>query len=72
MEVSGNKPKSNGMGDNADAPAGVGVRLGGGAAIVAPVSAFPNGVPGNALIVLPVTQPTEELKNLLEVEASTL
>ncbi|HQP33768.1 MAG TPA: hypothetical protein PLI95_01250 [Polyangiaceae bacterium] len=65
MEVSGNKPKSNGMGDNADAPAGVGVQLGGGAAIVAPVSAFPNGVPGNALIVLPVTQPTEELKNLL-------
>lgn len=65
MEVSGNKPKSNGMGENPEAPQGVGVQLGGGAAIVAPVSAFPNGVPGNALIVLPVTQPTDELKNLL-------
>ncbi len=43
----------------------LGVSLSGGAAIVAPVSAFPNGVPGNALIVLPVTQPSEELKNKL-------
>lgn len=44
----------------------VGVALSGGAAIVAPVSAFPNGVPGNAMIVLPITQPTDELKAKLE------
>jgi tetratricopeptide (TPR) repeat protein len=43
----------------------LGVSLSGGAAIVAPVSAFPNGVPGNALIVLPLTQPTDDLKNKL-------
>ncbi len=39
------------------APAGAGgaaVQLKGGAAILAPVSAFPNGVPGNALILLPI------------------
>jgi tetratricopeptide (TPR) repeat protein len=30
------------------------IQLKGGAAIVAPVSAFPNGVPGNALILLPI------------------
>jgi tetratricopeptide (TPR) repeat protein len=39
--------------------------LQGGAAIVAPVSAFPGGVPGNALIVLPLSQPTEELTNAI-------
>jgi tetratricopeptide (TPR) repeat protein len=37
------------------------LQLQGGAAIVAPVSAFPGGVPGNALIVLPLSQPSEEL-----------
>jgi hypothetical protein len=37
------------------------LQLQGGAAIVAPVSAFPGGVPGNALIVLPLSQPNEEL-----------
>lgn len=37
------------------------LQLQGGAAIVAPVSAFPSGVPGNALIVLPLSQPTAEL-----------
>jgi tetratricopeptide (TPR) repeat protein len=36
------------------APVGAAVQLKGGAAILAPVSAFPNGVPGNALIVLPI------------------
>src|SRR6185437_3499917 len=36
------------------APAGAAVQLKGGAAILAPVSAFPNGVPGNALILLPI------------------
>jgi tetratricopeptide (TPR) repeat protein len=44
----------------------VGMALTGGAAIVAPVSAFPNGVPGNALIVLPLTQPSEEFKRQVE------
>lgn len=37
------------------------LQLQGGAAIVAPVSAFPGGVPGNALIVLPIAKPNEEL-----------
>ncbi|HEX3776372.1 MAG TPA: hypothetical protein VHV51_17990 [Polyangiaceae bacterium] len=37
------------------------LNLQGGAAIVAPVSAFPGGVPGNALIVLPLSKPTDEL-----------
>lgn len=33
----------------------------GGAAILAPVSAFPGGVPQGALIVLPIKKPTDEL-----------
>ena len=37
------------------------LQLRGGAAIVAPPSAFPSGIPGNALIVLPLAQPSEEL-----------
>jgi tetratricopeptide (TPR) repeat protein len=43
-----------------------GLQIQGGAAIVAPVSAFPNGVPGNALILIPVNKPTEELMGQLE------
>src|SRR5580704_18307981 len=43
-----------------------GLQIQGGAAIVAPVSAFPNGVPGNALIVIPVNKPTDELMAMLE------
>jgi hypothetical protein len=43
-----------------------GLQLQGGAAIVAPVSAFPNGVPGNALIMIPISKPTDELNALLE------
>jgi tetratricopeptide (TPR) repeat protein len=43
-----------------------GLQIQGGAAIVAPVSAFPNGVPGNALIVIPVNKPTDELTGMLE------
>src|SRR4051812_1011203 len=43
-----------------------GLNIAGGAAIVAPVSAFPNGVPGNALIVIPVNKPTDELVGMLE------
>jgi tetratricopeptide (TPR) repeat protein len=42
------------------------LQLQGGAAIVAPVSAFPGGVPGNALIVLPLTQPSDELKEAMK------
>src|SRR5450631_144380 len=34
--------------------AGPALQLTGGAAILAPISAFPNGVPGNALILLPI------------------
>lgn len=35
-------------------PNGPGITLTGGAAILAPISAFPNGVPGNALVVIPL------------------
>ena len=34
--------------------AGPALQLKGGAAILAPISAFPNGVPGNALVLLPI------------------
>src|SRR5580693_2527879 len=37
------------------AAAGPGIQLKGGAAILAPISSFPNGVPGNALVLLPIT-----------------
>lgn len=37
----------------------------GGAAIVAPVTAFPGGIPNNALIVLPVAKPSDELQTKL-------
>ena len=43
-----------------------GLQIQGGAAIVAPVSAFPSGVPGNAMIVIPVNKPTDELMAMLE------
>ena len=42
------------------------LQITGGAAIVAPVSAFPGGVPGNALVVLPLAQPNEELLGMLK------
>lgn len=42
------------------------LQLSGGAAIVAPVSAFPGGVPANALIVLPVTKATPALEETLK------
>jgi tetratricopeptide (TPR) repeat protein len=42
------------------------LQIQGGAAIVAPVSAFPGGVPGNALVVLPLSQPSDELKESLK------
>lgn len=50
---------------NGQQAAAAGLQITGGAAIVAPVSAFPNGVPGNALIVIPLSKPTEELNELL-------
>src|ERR1700684_1777219 len=34
--------------------AGPALQLQGGAAILAPISSFPNGVPGNALVLLPI------------------
>src|SRR4051812_22810408 len=42
------------------------LNLQGGAAIVAPVSAFPGGVPGNALIVLPLSKPSDDLTEQLK------
>jgi tetratricopeptide (TPR) repeat protein len=45
------------------------LQLRGGAAIVAPPSAFPSGVPGNALIVLPLSQPSDELTEKLSTGA---
>ncbi len=42
------------------------LQLSGGAAIVAPVSAFPGGVPANALIVLPLSKPKEELAEAIK------
>lgn len=52
--------------NNAAGGAAKGLQIKGGAAIVAPISAFQNGVPPNALIVLPVNAITEEFKGLLE------
>ncbi len=42
------------------------LQLTGGAAIVAPVSAFPGGVPGNALVVLPLTKPDDKLADAMK------
>ena len=42
------------------------LQIPGGAAIIAPVSAFPNGVPANALDRDPVSQPTDELTSSLK------
>src|ERR1044072_7297735 len=43
-----------------------GLQIQGGAAIVAPVTAFQNGIPPNALVVLPIQKVTDELKESLE------
>ncbi len=43
-----------------------GLNIQGGAAIVAPVTAFQNGIPPNALVVLPIQKMTDELKQKLE------
>src|SRR6188474_3608849 len=42
------------------------LQLTGGAAIVAPVNAFPGGVPGNALVVLPLSKPSDDLMNAMK------
>src|SRR6185436_1215791 len=59
---SGGPGRPNGPGG----PAGAGLQITGGAAIMAPVSAFPGGIPNNALVVLPLSAPTDELKSQLE------
>ncbi len=41
------------------------LKLKGGAAIVAPVAAFPGGIPSNALVVVPVTKPSDDLEKRL-------
>ena len=43
-----------------------GLQISGGAAIVAPVSQFQNGIPPNALIVLPIQKISDEMKEKLE------
>jgi tetratricopeptide (TPR) repeat protein len=47
-------------------PQGANLQLKGGAAIVAPVGAFQGGIPQNALVVLPIAKPTDELIKKLE------
>lgn len=42
-----------------------GLQIQGGAAIVAPASAFPTGLPQNALVVVPISKPTDELMEKL-------
>ncbi len=44
-----------------------GLNIQGGAAIVAPITAFQNGVPPNALVVLPIQKMTDELKEKMAV-----
>src|SRR5580692_180308 len=48
----GQKPAP--TGPNNEPGRGAGISLNGGAAILAPVTAFPNGVPSNALILIPL------------------
>lgn len=42
------------------------LQLKGGAAIVAPVTAFPGGIPPNALVVLPLRKPTDEFQEKIK------
>ncbi len=53
-------------------PNPTGLQISGGAAIMAPVSAFPNGVPGNAIIVIPLSKPSDELKEQLNLGPTAL
>ena len=59
------RPGAPGGAGSSNGPPG-GLSIAGGAAIVAPVAAFPGGIPQNALIVLPLSTPTDELKAQLE------
>src|SRR6185436_13418481 len=61
----GARPGGAGGAGGPNGPPG-GLSITGGAAIVAPVNAFPGGIPQNALIVLPLSAPTPELKAQLE------
>lgn len=56
------QPNAPGQGGNPAAN----LQLKGGAAIVAPVSAFPSGVPANAIIVLPLPKASEELDEAMK------
>ncbi len=57
---------TNGNGNGANSGQGKlgmpGLQIQGGAAIVAPVAAFQGAIPPNALVVVPVNKPTDELK----------
>ncbi len=50
----------------ANTPLGANLSISGGAAIVAPVSAFNGAIPQNALILVPVKKPTEEFEAKLK------
>lgn len=54
-----------GAGPQPNGQQATGLNIQGGAAIIAPVSAFPNGIPGNAMVVLPIQKPSDELKEKL-------
>jgi predicted Zn-dependent protease len=60
------------MADAQNGPSPTGLQISGGAAIMAPVSAFPNGVPGNAIIVIPLNKPSDELKEQLNAGPQAL
>ena len=62
----GARPGGPGGAGGPNGPPAGGLSITGGAAIVAPVAAFPGGIPQNALIVLPLSAPTPELKSQLE------
>lgn len=51
---------------NARSPSPTNLQLRGGAAIIAPPSAFPSGMPGNALVVVPLAQPSDELRDKIK------
>jgi len=53
--TAGNTPGKQGAALGAGAAGGPGIQIKGGAAILAPITAFPNGVPGNALVLLPIS-----------------
>ena len=52
--ITPNAPKPNAPQPPQGAAGGPGITLTGGAAILAPISAFPNGVPSNAMVLIPL------------------